>query len=55
MALADKGKISLQEIGSGRDLGALAGHTEAIATISASNDGRWLASGDESGTIKLWQ
>ena len=55
MAFADDGKISLQEVISGREIGVLAGHSEKIDAIAASLDGRWLASGDGSGTIKFWQ
>lgn len=55
MAFAHDGKISLQEAVSGREIGVLAGHSEKIDAIAASLDGRWLASGDGSGTIKFWQ
>jgi WD40 repeat protein len=55
MALALDGKISLQDVISGREIGVLAGHSEKIDAIAASPDGRWLASGDGSGTIKFWQ
>jgi len=33
----------------------LEGHTHHIYTVAFDSGGRWLASGSEDGTIKLWR
>ena len=46
--------IQLWEVDTGRNLGALSGHTERIETLVFSHDGKTLASGSEDGTVLLW-
>ncbi len=35
--------------------GELAGASEAVAAVAASPDGKWAATGESNGTIKLWE
>ena len=46
--------IILWDVKTGRDLGALSGHTEPVKTLVFSHDGKMLASGSEDGTVLLW-
>ena len=46
--------IQLWDVDTGRNLGALSGHTERITTLVFSHDGKTLASGSEDGTVLLW-
>ena len=39
----------------GEKIGALSGHTAAIEAVALSRDGRWLASGSDDNTAKLWR
>jgi WD40 repeat protein len=43
------------DLGTGKSLGSLSGHTAAIEAVVLRRDGRWLASGSDDGTAKLWR
>jgi WD40 repeat protein len=42
------------DAGTGEEAGIAAGHTAAVSAFSFSADGKRLATGDESGTVKVW-
>ena len=46
--------IQLWDVETRRDLGILSGHTEPVATLVFSHDGKTLASGSADGTVLLW-
>jgi WD40 repeat protein/uncharacterized caspase-like protein len=54
VATATLEEISLQTIGEGREALALRGHAGFITALAFSEDGEWLASSSEDGTVKLW-
>jgi WD40 repeat protein len=39
----------------GRELQTLSGHDRPVYSVAFDARGRWLASGSEDGTIKLWR
>jgi WD40 repeat protein len=47
--------VKLWDVETGREVQTLAGHTHRIYTVAVDGGGRWLASGSEDGTIKLWR
>ena len=48
------GWLDVWEVDSGRHLQALKGHTEAVTTVSLTPDGRWVVSGSEDNTLRVW-
>lgn len=48
------GDITLVDFASGNVLGQLRGHTEGIASLAFSRDGRLLASGSGDNTVRVW-
>jgi WD40 repeat protein len=47
-------RILLLDLDSGEITRTLRGHTRTIWALAYSPDGRWLASGDDAGTIAIW-
>ena len=39
----------------GEQKAVLHGHREAVYTLAVTPDGRWLASGDGDGTVRIWE
>ena len=50
----DDGTIRLWDTVRGREIQALAGHTERVTSIGFSPDGETIASGSSDGTVRLW-
>lgn len=46
--------IFLWDVNGGGELGKLYGHSTTVTTVVISTDGRFMASGDEDGNIKIW-
>jgi WD40 repeat protein len=42
------------DVSSGKEVGQLTGHNANIGVLAVSSDGKWLASGDQDGTVRLW-
>lgn len=55
LAAADASTIQIFDPGSGSVLSRLAGHAGTVFSIAASPDGRYLASGSDDGTARLWR
>ena len=49
------GRVQFWDAESGRKLGELTGHTEAIEAVAVSLDGRWLASASDDDMARLWR
>ncbi|CAN1213469.1 hypothetical protein TUMEXPCC7403_24905 [Tumidithrix helvetica PCC 7403] len=49
-----RGQIHLWQVGSGKNLLEIDGHTDIIFAIAFSSDGNYLASGSLDQTVKLW-
>jgi WD40 repeat protein len=49
-----RGSIRVFDVGSGRELLNIQGHTGEVWSVAFAPDGKTLASGSEDGTIKLW-
>ena len=47
--------IKLWDLDTGELLGVLDGHSDSVHSLSISSDGKFLASGSEDNTIKIWQ
>ena len=48
------GQVTLWDVASGRELGALKAHGKGVTQVAFSRDGRLLASGGSDNTIKIW-
>lgn len=46
--------IRLFTTATGEEVGALSGHTATVRSIAVAEDGRWLVSGGEDGTVRVW-
>src|SRR6202035_1024240 len=49
------GTVRLWEMGSGRPLATLQGHTGGVCGVALAGDGRLLGSGGVGGTVRLWE
>jgi len=47
-------RVRLWDPDTGKELGALEGHTDYLYTITISSDGKWLASGGADREVRLW-
>jgi len=47
-------EVRIVEIGSGKTLSTLRGHTDSVTRVEFSHDGTWLASGAMDGEVILW-
>jgi len=54
IALAGDRTLSVKTLTHGETVLSLKGHATDVVALGLSPDGQWLASGDGSGTIKLW-
>ena len=48
------GQVQLWDVASGREIGALKGHSRGIIKVAFSRDGKMLASGGTDNTIRIW-
>lgn len=48
------GQVTLWDVASGREVGALKGHGKGVTQVAFSRDGRLLASSSSDNTIKIW-
>ncbi|MFO0842489.1 MAG: hypothetical protein U0797_08850 [Gemmataceae bacterium] len=48
------GTVRLWDVGQDRVVGEVAGHAEPVTCLAYSPDGRWLASGSDDRTLRLW-
>jgi WD40 repeat protein len=48
------GEIKLFDLPSGKEIGSLLGHTQAVTSLAISPDGQTLGSASRDGTVKLW-
>ncbi|HCX29960.1 MAG TPA: hypothetical protein DHU55_09370, partial [Blastocatellia bacterium] len=48
------GQVTLWDVASGREIGALKGHGKGVTQVAFSRDGRLLASSSTDNTIKIW-
>ncbi|MEG8181475.1 hypothetical protein GZH49_23520 [Nocardia terpenica] len=51
---ADDNSIRMWDVGTGRQVGELDGHTGTVAALAVTGDGRQLVSGSIDGTIRIW-
>ena len=54
LAAAAGKSLDIWKISNEKKIQVLAGHQNIILGVAASRDGRWLASSDAGGTVKLW-
>ena len=54
LAIAGSIGIWIHDVGTGRELDLLTGHTDRVESVSFSPDGMTLASGSSDDTIRLW-
>jgi len=50
----DFGEITVWDLQSGKEILRLLGHAEAVISLAVSGDGKWLFSGSNDRTIKVW-
>jgi WD40 repeat protein/tRNA A-37 threonylcarbamoyl transferase component Bud32 len=48
------GEITVWDLQSGKEILRLLGHAEAVRSLAVSGDGKWLFSGSDDWTIKVW-
>ncbi len=46
--------VKIWDLGSGKELQELKGHTYDVESVAFSRNGEWLASGSGDRTVKLW-
>ncbi|ATL68732.1 TIR domain-containing protein [Nocardia terpenica] len=51
---ADDNSIRMWDVGTGRPVGELKGHTDTVGALAITGDGRRLVSGSGDGTIRIW-
>jgi WD40 repeat protein len=49
------GEIKLYDLPSGKEIGSLLGHTQAVTSLAISPDGQTLGTASRDGTVKLWE
>jgi len=54
-AASSNGSQGSTQVGSGRLVSSLSGHTDWVRSVSFSPDGKLLASGAADSTVKLWE
>lgn len=54
LAFASRDKIPVHEVKDGKLLYALEGHTDIVLSVDWSSDGKWLATGSDDNTVRVW-
>lgn len=54
MKVEATGQVTLWDVASGTEIGALKGHGKGVTQVAFSRDGRLLASGSSNNTIRIW-
>ena len=54
VSTSDNGTLKVWDLGSGRQLHTLRGHSGWVLGVTVSPDGRWVASVSDDKTLKVW-
>jgi WD40 repeat protein len=54
IAIGGEGRIVLSDVASGKETANLDGHTGPIRCLEFHSEGKWLASGSDDGTARIW-